>query len=292
MKIISLLFLTTMFSTLVYGEEVVFVSRADGLTVSKADVEADIERLRADLRQNLLAKPENLRRVSLNLYLRKALAREAESLGMDKDPIIATRLRLARDKVLSDARIQLADGAPPDVEILEKQAQAEYNANPERYRHPEEVKISHILIGKYRADGRKLAEDLLEKIKSGKDVFEKVALKFSDDPGSKAKQGDLGYNPRGKMVKPFDDAAWALSRVGELSGVVETEFGWHILRLDDKRAAGIKPFAEVKEELVRNAGIRTVDGRRALVTGPIEQSAIFNESVIEAYSAGFRTKQP
>jgi parvulin-like peptidyl-prolyl isomerase len=140
------------------------------------------------------------------------------------------------------------------IKVSEEDMKQYYKANREQFKKPEEVKARHILI-KVSKDAspdekktaRKKADEILAKIKKGED-FASLAEKYSDDPGSAKKGGDLGYFPRGRMVKPFEDAAFSLNP-GEVSDIVETKFGYHIIKLEEKRPAGYQPFEAVKNTI-------------------------------------------
>jgi peptidyl-prolyl cis-trans isomerase D len=126
-----------------------------------------------------------------------------------------------------------------------------YDGHKDRYAVPEERRASHILIasekvGKDKAKSR--AEELLAEIRKNPSSFAELAKKNSDDPGSAAKGGDLGFFGRGMMVKPFEDTTFAL-KDGEISGVVESDFGSHIIKLTGVHAAKEKPLAEVRGEI-------------------------------------------
>ena len=135
--------------------------------------------------------------------------------------------------------------------VSEAEVKAWFDGHKERFQQPEERRASHILIasekiGKDKAKAR--AEELLKEIRKTPAVFADLARKNSDDPGSAAKGGDLGFFGRGMMVKPFEDATFAL-KDGEISGIVESDFGFHIIKLTGIHAAKEKPFAEVKGEI-------------------------------------------
>ena len=135
--------------------------------------------------------------------------------------------------------------------VSEAEVKAWFDGHKERFQQPEERRASHILIasekiGKDKAKAR--AEELLQEIRKNPAAFADLAKKNSDDPGSAAKGGDLGFFGRGMMVKPFEDATFAL-KDGEISGVVESDFGFHIIKLTGIHAAKEKPFAEVKGEI-------------------------------------------
>lgn len=133
------------------------------------------------------------------------------------------RLQLIQDKALSSY-----------IEIPESELKKKYDEMKP------ELKASHILI-----KDEKTAKDVLQKVKAGED-FAKLAEEYSEDPGSAANGGDLGYFSTGVMTKPFEDAAYSL-KVGEISDLVQSEFGYHIIKLTDKKE--VKPFDEMKDEI-------------------------------------------
>lgn len=139
------------------------------------------------------------------------------------------------------------------VNVTDKDIQVYYDAHPEAFKHPEQMKASHILVqvdpkadAAQKAAAHKKIEEIQQKLKKGGD-FATLAKEYSDCP-SKAKGGDLGYFSKGQMVKPFEDAVMAL-KPGETSGIVETQFGYHIIKLTDKKPEGIMPLAEVKGQV-------------------------------------------
>ena len=135
--------------------------------------------------------------------------------------------------------------------VSEAEAKAWFDGHRDRFVQPEERRASHILIasekiGKDKARAR--AEALLQEIGKNPASFADLAKKNSDDPGSAAKGGDLGFFGRGMMVKPFEDATFLL-KDGEISGIVESDFGFHIIKLTGIHAAKEKPFSEVRGEI-------------------------------------------
>ncbi len=125
-----------------------------------------------------------------------------------------------------------------------------YNNDIEQYTTPEQVRASHILLkteGKDDAAVKAKAEDLLKQAKAGAD-FAELAKKHSEDEGSAKNGGDLDYFQRGRMVAEFDQAAFAI-QPGEISGPVKTQYGYHIIKLVDKKAATTKTLAEVRQQL-------------------------------------------
>ena len=96
---------------------------------------------------------------------------------------------------------------------------------------------------------REKAEAVLKQLKANPADFAKLAKENSQDPGSAEKGGDLGFFPRGAMVKAFEDAAFALTKEGEISGVVQSDFGFHIIKLTGVKAEKVRPFDAVKNDI-------------------------------------------
>ncbi len=140
-------------------------------------------------------------------------------------------------------------GAVPEAE-----ARAYYEQNKARYGAEEQRRASHILItpdGGDKAAAKKKAEQLLAQVKSKPGDFEKLARENSRDPGSAAQGGDLGFFAKGMMVKPFEEAVFRM-KPGEISDVVESDFGFHIIKVTEVKAAQVKPFEQVKGDIERD----------------------------------------
>jgi peptidyl-prolyl cis-trans isomerase C len=160
------------------------------------------------------------------------IAAKAEKDGLDKDPDVATRIALLRTQILADAAAQkyVKSNEPSDQEL-----HAAYDAATDKT----EYHASHILV-----PTKEKAEQLIKKIKGGA-KFEDVAKSDSTD-NSKANGGDLGWFTTARMVKPFGDAVKGLKK-GEITiEPVQTQYGWHIIKLQDTRDA---PFDQMKGQL-------------------------------------------
>lgn len=146
-----------------------------------------------------------------------------------------------------------------DTTVTDQDLQAYYDQHRDEFRVPEQVKVSHILIKtplpvpgakedeKGVADARAKAEDVLKQLKAGGD-FQKLAEKYSDDPGSAKTGGELGWIGRGRTVPEFEKAAFSLGK-GQTSDLVKSSYGFHIIRVEDKQEAHLKTLAEVKNEI-------------------------------------------
>ena len=148
------------------------------------------------------------------------------------------------------------DAVADQLVVGEADIRKEYDAHPERFRQAEERRASHILIQADKGAGdaviksaREKADAILKQIKANPADFAKLAKENSQDPGSAEKGGDLGFFPRGAMVKAFEDTAFGLSREGEISDVIQSDFGFHIIKLTGVKAEMLRPFGEVRSEI-------------------------------------------
>ena len=173
----------------------------------------------------------------------------------------------ARFELPEQARIDYVvlsqDTLAGQLELPESELKAWYDSHQDRFQQTEERRASHILLSTDKADKaavRAKAERLLADSKKSPAAFAELARQHSQDPGSAAKGGDLGYFSRGAMVKPFEDAAFGMKE-GEISGLVESDFGIHIIKITGVRPGTRKPFSEVRAEIEAELK-KTQAGRR------------------------------
>ncbi len=142
------------------------------------------------------------------------------------------------------------------IVLSDDQLRRFYDQNKEQYRIPERVHVRHILLKTDEKQPSQVgpieakAQDLLKQLKAGAN-FADLARKYSEDPGSGAKGGDLDWIVRGQTVKAFENAAFSL-KPNEISGVIKTEYGFHIVQVLEKQEARVKPFEEVKDQIAQD----------------------------------------
>jgi peptidyl-prolyl cis-trans isomerase D len=166
------------------------------------------------------------------------------------------------------------------LQISDDQLKAQYQQNIQQYQVPNRVHVEHILlmtVGKTDAEVdeiKKKAQDILNQAKKGSN-FEDLAKKYSEDPGTKDKGGDLGWIIQGQTVAEFEKAAFTLPK-GSISDLVKTQYGFHILKIIDKESAHTKPFDEVKESirvnLVQNGAEKEANDIAEKLSQAIRQS--------------------
>ena len=145
------------------------------------------------------------------------------------------------------------DAAASDHEIADAEIDLYYSQNQYRFENPERVKVRHILfmtMGKSEEESEQASEQasaVLEELRGGAN-FEELAKQHSEDPGNADNGGDLGWVSRGMMDPAFEEASFALREAGEITQApVKSEFGYHLIRLDDRQAPSVKPLSEVRD---------------------------------------------
>ena len=195
------------------------------------------------------ASPKSISEAARNLYGYRALAQQALKEGLDRQAGAAAFLNLQREKALAEWLMQQRGRARVgDPKVLEQFSRTAYKAEPERFRHMEQVRIRHIMVVPDRVDkdgvmAKQRAESLLAELAKGTD-FEKLAREKSDDRNSALKGGDLGVFDVGGMLPEFD-AQVAKMKPGQISAPVRTKEGYHLIQLVERRPAGVAPFDEV-----------------------------------------------
>ena len=257
------------------------------VVITEDDLKADSLRMPVEMRSKVLKRPQTVQQIGTNLYVRRVMAEEAKKLGLEKSVEIEALVQITRDKALSDAYLaHLEELNSISDEVALAQARTMYKARHEQFKVDDQVQASHILIAGTEAASRAQAEKIIEELKDGAD-FATLAKERSADKGSAAKGGDLGFFARGRMVPEFDEAAFALQKPGDLSGLVQSQFGYHIIKLDARKPAGIRPFDEVRDELVNQIRSKLQQDVRVAAAQKLQQGAKANSEAIEAFAASY-----
>ena len=262
----------------------VFARSQQGVVVTAEDVLSDLTRVPEETRRIVITKPETLTQIASNLIVRRALAKEAEVSNLAQTPSVAAALAIARDRVLSDARLAQIDAQnTPSDATIEAYARQLHTANSDKFERPAQTRARHILLANTGPESLQKAKALLDQLRAGAS-FEALATANSIDPGSAAKGGDLGFFGSGQMVRPFEDAVAKLAKAGDLSEPVESQFGLHIIRLEERRAKGKSGFDEVRAQLLTEArGAIMNDGRTQKVLS-LSKDFTFDAVAIEAFA--------
>lgn len=259
--------------------------------VTTDDVRADALRIPAQTRSQVLGDPQTVQQLVTNLFVRRGLAQQAEAQGLAQSSAMQAALQIARDKVLSDALLEQMD-AQNQVSnaAAEKMAQSTYRAHPERFKAGERVQVRHILIAGSDDAAKQKAQDILQALQQGAD-FAELAKERSQDPGSATRGGVLRWFEHGAMVPEFEEAAFALQKTGDLSVVVQTKFGFHVLQLQGRKPAGIKAYEEVREELVSSLKAGAQQDARSNAAQKVQAQGKVQDEAIKALAAEFAAQK-
>lgn len=268
------------------------VMESSRAAVTLADVEAELSKLDPAQQAQFVGGRTRLMQLLNNLYLNRALAGEARVLGIDKDPVVARQIELQVEKVLAQARLDRLDqetkaSLAARTTLFEARAREIYASNPARFQAPVQIHVAHVLV-KAGIDGdaaaRAKAEDARGRLLAGAN-FAEVARELSDDPSVKRNGGDLGMVPADKLDPAFAKAALAMNTPGELSPVIKSSFGYHVIQFKAKKPAGTRSFEEVKVELVDEVGKNLVKDTRTLhMSLPFEPAPKVNEAALDKLS--------
>lgn len=225
------------------AQEEAVVARVGDSTIT----EADLRQAEADFAQELAQVPAERRRsVVIDVLVdMELLAQAAVEKGLDKTEEFARRLEFLRTRALRNTFVEKEIVAT----LTPEEVKAEYDAEVAKFAPQEELRARHILV-----ETKEEAEKVIAELEGGAD-FAAIAKERSKDPGSGANGGDLGFFGRGQMVPAFEEAALKLEPGGITKEPVQSQFGWHVIKLEEKRMSAPPPLAEVEEQ-VRGALLR------------------------------------
>ncbi len=214
------------------------LAEVNGGTITTGDFSKELKNLPEYLRA--MADDAKGRKEMLDtMVIRELILQQAAKDGIDKSAEVAEKLEDLKKRVVVEAFLKKK--VESESKVSDEDLKKFYEQNKDKFKADEQIKASHILV-----KGEKEAKDVLAQIKAGGN-FEELAKKNSVD-SSASKGGDLGWFGKGTMVPAFEKAALAL-KDGQVSDVVKSDFGFHIIKLTGKRPAGVRPFEEVKEQI-------------------------------------------
>jgi peptidyl-prolyl cis-trans isomerase C len=253
--------------------------------------EADLGFAAEDMAQDLAQMPAEERRAFLVRILidMKVMSEAAREAGMDQTELFAQRQAYLEERALRRAYFSdaIASAVTPEA------VQAQYDAFVAQFQPDDEVHASHILV-----ETEEKANELKSELDGGAD-FATLARENSIDPGA-ANGGDLGFFSRGMMVQPFEEAAYALANPGDVSAPVQSQFGWHIIKLEEKRQSAPPTLDQVapqiQQQLLQQAFVTKVDelmsGVTIDITDPELKAKFDAQEAMEAEAAAGAAAEP
>lgn len=259
LRVILFVALASGSATLLHAQETSDIALERGtIEISADDLRSyALDRVPAARWAEFFGRDDAVYKLADGLVSIRALAEEAAASGMVDEDLLEWQVALHRKRLMMDQYLDALVAAQTSNIDWESTARDVYTAEAESFQQPERVRAAHILIkAEQRSDAEALAlaEEILQKIKAGED-FKLLALAYSEDASAKTNLGALGAFERGKMVPEFEQAAFSLREPGELAGPVKSDFGYHIIKLEEYYPASQAPFDEVKADII--AGLKT-----------------------------------
>ncbi len=242
-KFMTAIILVTLLSGFAYAAEPDKVlARVDSEDITEREVLAFIQPF-GQQAMMLYNSEKGKKMIIEDMISMRLFALDAEAQKLDETPEVAEQIASARMIILAQAaRMKAAEG----LTVSDDEVKKFYDDNPKMFVQPERVHARHILVS-----GDENLAKVQAALKAGVS-FDAVAKEHSIDPGSAQNGGDLGEFPRGVMVPEFEKAAFALEKSGDVSEPVKTQFGWHIIKLEDRIPETVIPFEQVKTQILQN----------------------------------------
>jgi peptidyl-prolyl cis-trans isomerase C len=237
------------------------VAAAGSVRISRAELLDVVREERASgdlLRLAAASTLEGIEAISRRLLEQKLMAARARVSALDRDPSVARAVARATDRRLAEALLaqELAR-----ADLSEAAQRRFYERHPDRFRSPPRRKARHVVVA-----SREEAIAVVQELRGGADIAAIARHRNTDN--TRASGGDLGWVARGVMVKPFDAALFALS-AGEISGPVQTSFGWHVIRVEELDPGALPPFELISERVAEAVRADVVERVRDSVTSGV-----------------------
>lgn len=245
------------------------VAEQGGVQVTLKDIDAYAAQIPEKDRAGFFDSPKRIQSTIMNLLLKKQLTVQARAAGLDKDAGVQRQIQSAIEDTL--ARVQLqhfrATLKKPDFSEL---AQEYYRAHMDEFVTRGEVNVKHVLVSdKDRTDAEAKARiDKVEaEARAHPEQFDELVKQYSDDPSKADNHGLIKDAASSRMAEPFAKAAAALKKPGQISPIVKTQFGYHVLKLVSRQPDHQKAYAEVRDELILKLKNNWVDTQVTEYTG-------------------------
>lgn len=229
------------------------LAKVDGEIITLDEFEGELQSLPEYTRRQLNSVEQKKKRLD-KMIEEMLLQKEAERRGLDHDEEIQRKVNRYRNRLITERLYR--DVAKEHAEIDDAEVRKYYEEHKDQYTQKERIRASQILIlvppnadPKKVAEAKAKAEEVVKKARAGED-FAELAKQYSEGPTS-ARGGDLGYFSRGRMVPEFEEIAFSLKNVGDVSDVVKTKFGFHIIKLTDRQPEKLLTLDEVRDRIVR-----------------------------------------
>ena len=247
------------------------VARQGGVDVTIQDIDAQAAKIPEKDRAGFFDSPKRIESVVTNLLLKKQLAAAARAEKLDKDPAVQQQLQLAIDDTLASAQLDHYRSTLklPDFEVLAKEY---YGAHQDEFVDKGDIVVEHVLISNKdhsEAEASAKIAEIEAMAKAHPDQFDSLVEKYSEDPSKERNHGRMEKAGSSRMVRPFAAAANVLKKPGDISPIVKTEYGFHVLKLIERKPDTQKSFADVHDELIKKMRANFTDTQMNQYSGDL-----------------------
>ncbi|MGH8035511.1 MAG: peptidylprolyl isomerase [Lysobacterales bacterium] len=245
--------------------------------LTQVAIDGAFSRIPEKVRLDFIRDGAKVDKVVKDLLRIELISRDAEQAGFSQEAVVQERVLLAARAELAAAWMEELVKRAPDADYV-AMAHENYLANPAAWSTPVTVDVTHILISTDQrtvGQAEAIAMELSARLAGDPEQFGALVLEYSDDPGKVKNGGKYTGMKYEQLVKPFAEAAFALQNPGEISQPVETEYGYHLIRLDSKHSAVVQPWELVEKDAVEKARAGYQETYRInylqrLMTSPVE----------------------
>lgn len=229
------------------------VIEGNGVSITVHDIQRYLsDTVPEDKKAEVYKKDSIIKEAAESLLIIKSLSKQAESAGIVNEDNLAWSAELYKSRARMEQLLAYEQEKVLSRVNWDAAANEVYIADESKFYQDERVNASHILVKtgtRSEAEAKKIAESLLAKAKGGAD-FAELAKESSEDPSASRNSGNLGYFTRGQMVKEFEEIAFSMKKPGEISGLVKSPFGFHIIKLHEHKPRVKMSFESVKSDII------------------------------------------
>jgi peptidyl-prolyl cis-trans isomerase C len=216
--------------------KVIVTINNDKITMSEFNKELD----KIPMNMKMMVASDSGKKTFLDrLIVKKLLLKEAEKTNIEQDKDFQSKLAEIKEQLTIEALLKKK--LTSSANLTDENLQKFYDANKEKFRKEREISTRHIIL-----KSEEEAKQVKEKLAAGED-FSELAKRYSVDPNAKVTGGEVGFHPKGTLLPEYEAAAFKLTKVGQISPITKTQFGYHIIRLEGIKPPQYVPFAEVKD---------------------------------------------
>ncbi len=234
--ILAVIFLFSVSCTKKEGGKVLATIDKDSVTLDEFNKELD----KIPVNMKMAVATESGKRSFLdNLIVKKLLLKEAAKNKIENEQEFQTRLLDIKTQLLIESLLRKRISSSP--QLSDDEIKKYYEANKDKFKKEKEISTRHILL---KTEDE--AKQIKEKLKNGEDFIE-LARQYSIEPNARTSGGDIGFHPKGTLLPEYEEAAFNLTKVGQVSGIVKTQYGYHIIRLEGSKPPAFVPLEEVRD---------------------------------------------